>query len=188
LEKIKKIRERLISKGVLPEFLNRFDEIILFDDLSAKAMTTILRDQLADFRRTNLESLGLDIVLSKEAEEKLALLGYIPSQGARPLRKIREVYINQPFNEVRKANKQEVYESGVIGVDYDKGTEHFIYGVLEKGSTDCKTMLGQLTRRKAEPISADQGKVPGSPKAPAGQSQPPGEIPPGMFDPIIINP
>ena len=86
-----KINEAL-STTFRPEFLNRIDEVITFNTLSIAAMEPIVdlqlngvRDRLADRR--------IELVVTPAARERLAIDGYDPVYGARPLRRLiqREV-------------------------------------------------------------------------------------------------
>ena len=70
-----------------PEFLNRLDEIIVFNPLSEENIETIVQQQIATVeKRLQKKGIGLDI--SKEALQKLATEGYDPLFGARPLKRL----------------------------------------------------------------------------------------------------
>ncbi|RFU70057.1 ATP-dependent Clp protease ATP-binding subunit [Peribacillus saganii] len=70
-----------------PEFLNRFDSIIEFSALQKDDLLKIVDIMLKDLHET-LEGQGLSLNVTAEAKEKLAELGYHPSFGARPLRRV----------------------------------------------------------------------------------------------------
>jgi len=97
-----------------PEFLNRLDEIVVFDALSINELGTIvdlqvanLADRLAD-RRLRLE-------VSDAAREWLALEGYDPSYGARPLRRLIQRQIGDPLAKMLLAG--EAADGSTIKVD-----------------------------------------------------------------------
>jgi ATP-dependent Clp protease ATP-binding subunit ClpB len=69
-----------------PEFLNRIDEIIIFDRLKREELTTIVDLQLARVRK-RLAQQGLALALSEKAKEFLGNQGYDPVYGARPLKR-----------------------------------------------------------------------------------------------------
>ncbi len=77
-----------------PEFLNRLDEIIIFNTLSRELLRDIVEIQISRMKRYILEK-GIDIVLTEQAKENLASLGYDPVYGARPLKRtIQRVVLN----------------------------------------------------------------------------------------------
>lgn len=82
----------LVRQSFKPEFLNRLDDIVMFDALSIDQLSQIVGLQL-DRLRERLEDRRITIEVSEPAEQWLALEGYDPSYGARPLRRLiqREV-------------------------------------------------------------------------------------------------
>ena len=70
-----------------PEFLNRFDDIVSFNALTKEDLTQIVDLMLADMN-TAIAVQGLHLDVSPEATEKLVTLGYNPTMGARPLRRV----------------------------------------------------------------------------------------------------
>ena len=75
-----------------PEFLNRFDGIIRFDELSKESLIKIVDLMLKEVDEV-ATSQGLELEVTEAAKEKLAELGYNPSFGARPLRRVIEEHI-----------------------------------------------------------------------------------------------
>jgi ATP-dependent Clp protease ATP-binding subunit ClpE len=75
-----------------PEFLNRFDGIIRFDALSKESLIKIVDLMLEEVDEVAKEQ-GLTLEVTTSAKEKLAELGYNPSFGARPLRRVIEEQI-----------------------------------------------------------------------------------------------
>ncbi|WNX05049.1 ATP-dependent Clp protease ATP-binding subunit [Lacticaseibacillus rhamnosus] len=70
-----------------PEFLNRFDDIVEFKPLSKDDLLKIVSVMIND-TNNNLKSQGLTIHVTDPVKEKLVTLGYNPSMGARPLRRV----------------------------------------------------------------------------------------------------
>lgn len=70
-----------------PEFLNRFDDIVEFDQLTQDYLLTIVDLLLADMN-ANLADNQLHVTVSDAAKQQLAKLGYNPALGARPLRRV----------------------------------------------------------------------------------------------------
>lgn len=81
-----KINEDL-RKFFRPEFLNRIDEIIIFNPLSKEVMKDIIEIQIKKIKQY-LKQKKIDIILTDEAKEYIARIGYDPVFGARPLRRV----------------------------------------------------------------------------------------------------
>jgi len=92
-----KIRKAL-EKRFRPEFLNRLDEIIIFNSLTKKDLEYIV-DVQAEKIFKRLSDKGIEIVVSHEAKALLAELGYDPHYGARPLKRLIENRILNPIAE-----------------------------------------------------------------------------------------
>jgi ATP-dependent Clp protease ATP-binding subunit ClpB len=88
----------LLKKSIRPEFLNRIDEVIMFEPLSREDVTQIVRLQFEKIQKQLAEQ-GLRITASEEAIEWLAQLGYDPHFGARPVKRVMQ---KQVLNELSK--------------------------------------------------------------------------------------
>ncbi|KAB2640927.1 MAG: ATP-dependent chaperone ClpB [Verrucomicrobia bacterium] len=80
-----------------PEFLNRIDEIVIFDRLSDKEIGKIVDIQLSRLQR-RLEGQKLNLELSDKARAYLAKEGYDPAYGARPLKRVIQHKILDPLS------------------------------------------------------------------------------------------
>ncbi len=80
-----------------PEFLNRIDEIIIFDRLERDEIGTIVELQLARVRQ-RLAKQGLALALSEETKEYIADKGYDPIYGARPLKRVIQHALLDPLS------------------------------------------------------------------------------------------
>jgi ATP-dependent Clp protease ATP-binding subunit ClpB len=80
-----------------PEFLNRVDEIIIFDRLTEKELTRIVDIQLARVLQ-RLEQQHLELTLSEAAKRLLAEEGYDPVYGARPLKRVVQRRLLDPLS------------------------------------------------------------------------------------------
>ncbi|QCU77320.1 ATP-dependent chaperone ClpB [Citricoccus sp. SGAir0253] len=78
---------KVVHASFKPEFLNRLDDIIMFDPLSIEDLTRIVDLQVASLAR-RLTSRRLELEVTDAAREWLALTGYDPAYGARPLRRL----------------------------------------------------------------------------------------------------
>ena len=99
-----------------PEFLNRVDEIILFQSLSVDQIKTIVDIQL-ELLKKRLAERKLRLELTDEAKQSLALAGYDPVYGARPLKRAIQRQVVDPLAQHLLAG--EFQEGDTIFVDAD---------------------------------------------------------------------
>lgn len=93
------VREKImdsLEKRFRPEFLNRFDGLLVFHTLTREHLVHIVDIQLARVS-TRLEQKGMVIDLTKDAKELLAKDGFNPQYGARPLKRLIETSILNPL-------------------------------------------------------------------------------------------
>ena len=96
-----KMREKVmeeLKRYFRPEFLNRIDEIIVFHELTLDEVKTIV-DLMLRRVREQLQSAGLELVLTDDAKEYLGTKGYDPELGARPLRRAIQRLLEDPLSE-----------------------------------------------------------------------------------------
>ena len=77
----------VLKRTVRPEFLNRIDEVIMFEPLSQKDVREILRMQMADLQE-KLSDNGVVIEFTQEFEDYMSTKGYEPAYGARPIKRL----------------------------------------------------------------------------------------------------
>lgn len=87
---------RAVRDHFRPEFLNRLDEMIVFDRLSRANMTAIVDIQLAHLRAL-LADRKIDLSVDDSAKEWLANAGYDPAYGARPLKRVIQRHLQNPL-------------------------------------------------------------------------------------------
>lgn len=87
-----------LSKQFAPEFLNRLDDVITFDQLSIEALEKIVDIQLADLSE-RLLSMGYRLSITDAAKSFIANHGYDVQFGARPLRRAIQTYIEDKLSE-----------------------------------------------------------------------------------------
>ncbi len=90
---LKSLKERF-----RPEFLNRFDEILVFSRLGKKEILAICEKFLQEVK-DRLREKGIELEFSKEAMEKMAEAGFDPEYGARPLRRAVQRRVEDPLAE-----------------------------------------------------------------------------------------
>jgi ATP-dependent Clp protease ATP-binding subunit ClpC len=100
-----------------PEFLNRLDEIIIFEALDQEQIKQIVELQLERVKRT-ARGQGIELIFDKAVVEHLAKVGYLPEYGARELRRqIKGEIENKLAKEILRGN---VSEGSILKIDYDK--------------------------------------------------------------------
>lgn len=91
------IRDAL-KKTFAPEFLNRIDDVVIFNSLEKEEIFQIIDISLQDVYK-RLQNLGYELILSKKAKEFVAEKGFDPAFGARPLNRAIQKYIEDPLAE-----------------------------------------------------------------------------------------
>ena len=100
-----------------PEFLNRIDETIVFEGLKQEEIRAIVHLLMQDIS-VRLDDLGIAVELTPAAADHLAKVGYDPSYGARPMRRVLQRAVE---NELSKRLLRGEYQTGDhILVDYDE--------------------------------------------------------------------
>ena len=79
----------VLKRTVRPEFLNRIDEVIMFEPLSQTDIRDILRMQMADLQEKLSEN-GVALEFTKEFEDYMSTKGYEPAYGARPIKRLMQ--------------------------------------------------------------------------------------------------
>jgi len=82
----------MLKKTIRPEFLNRIDDIIMFEPLDQKQIKQIVTLQI-DKVRDMLANNGINLKMSDEAINFLARVGYDPEFGARPVKRAIQHYL-----------------------------------------------------------------------------------------------
>jgi len=108
----------LLKKSIKPEFLNRIDEIIMFQPLTREEVQKIVELQLKNIQAM-LEQSSIKLTLTKKAVEFIATIGYDPQFGARPIKRVIQRTV---LNELSKMILEEkVDKNSVIVVDEKNG-------------------------------------------------------------------
>lgn len=107
-----------------PEFLNRIDEIVLFNRLARENMDAIVDIQMA-YLRTRLEERKIEITLDESARSWIAEKGYDPAYGARPLKRVIQKYLQDPLAE--KLIAGEVTDGTAVRVSGGSDRLHFAF-------------------------------------------------------------
>ena len=108
---------KALNKAFSPEFLNRVDDIVMFEQLSREDIFKIIDIELAGFRK-RLSDLGYTLTLSDAAKDFIAGKGYDPQYGARPLKRAIQKYLEDELAELILSTA--LLPGNEVIVDYDK--------------------------------------------------------------------
>jgi ATP-dependent Clp protease ATP-binding subunit ClpB len=79
----------VLKRTVRPEFLNRIDEVIMFEPLSQSDIREILKMQIRDLQNKLSEN-GVTVEFTREFEDYMSTKGYEPQYGARPIKRLMQ--------------------------------------------------------------------------------------------------
>ncbi len=129
--------ENALKKAFAPEFLNRIDDIVIFESLEREDIHKIIDIELQHlYKRT--QDLGVHIVITEKAKDFIAEKGWDPQFGARPLKRAIQKYVEDALAE--EIIKTKLAPSDVITVDYLADQDEIIVRIdreedeKEKGS------------------------------------------------------
>ena len=125
-EHARQIVQKALSKQFSPEFLNRLDEIITFDQLDLTAIKQIIDVELRGLYK-RIGDLGYQIDLSDEAKAFVAEKGYDVQFGARPLKRAIQSYIEDGISEI--IVNDDLPEGAVIHINKKEGKEELSFTV-----------------------------------------------------------
>lgn len=111
--------QKALNKTFTPEFLNRFDEIITFDQLSQEAICRIIDIELEGLYQ-RVEAIGYRLTVSDEAKRFIATKGYDVQYGARPLKRAIQTYLEDGLAEILVSAKAEEEGRHTIQVTLDE--------------------------------------------------------------------
>ncbi len=126
-ENTKYIVEKALKKAFAPEFLNRIDDVIMFNSLTKEHIHEIIDIELKGlYERVN--SLNYKLKISAAAKDFIADKGYDAQFGARPLKRAIQKYLEDEMAEV--IIRASVVEGDTISVGFDKKTEKIKIKIL----------------------------------------------------------
>ena len=113
---------KALNRAFSPEFLNRVDDIIMFDPLDYESISKIIDIELREFM-VRVEKLGYRLELSDAAKKFIADKGYDKNFGARPLKRSIQKYLEDELAEMMLRLNAESQIGGTIKADYHEGDE-----------------------------------------------------------------
>ncbi|MFO8066509.1 MAG: ATP-dependent Clp protease ATP-binding subunit, partial [Bacteroidales bacterium] len=129
--------ENALKKTFAPEFLNRVDDVVIFDSLQKEHIFKIIDIEL-EILYKRIDDIGFSVELSNEAKDFIAEKGWDSSFGARPLKRAIQKYLEDPLaEEIIKSN---VKPGDVIHINYNKEEEHIVIETGKKKKQNPKTV------------------------------------------------
>ncbi len=114
----------MLKQSVRPEFLNRIDEIIVFKPLTMLELAKIVELQLRQVQKM-VEEKNITLKFTPDAKARLATIGYDPSYGARPLKRVIQKYVINTLSEKILSGAISEGDSVEVGTDH-RGMIEFI--------------------------------------------------------------
>lgn len=111
---------KALNKAFSPEFLNRVDDIVMFEQLKREDIFKIIDIELSGFRK-RLNELGYTLTLSDAAKDFIAGKGYDPQYGARPLKRAIQKYLEDELAELILSAT--LLPGNEVIVDYDSAAD-----------------------------------------------------------------
>lgn len=119
-EHSRSIITKALNKTFAPEFLNRLDEIINFNQLDMESLIKIVDIELEGLYK-RIKNIGYKLVVEPEAKNFIAQKGYDVQYGARPLKRAIQTYVEDTLSEVILSG--DIQEGDTILMLYDKDKE-----------------------------------------------------------------
>ena len=140
--------QKALKRTFAPEFLNRIDDVVIFNTLSREDIHKIIDIELKGLY-DRVKALGFEIRLSDEAKDYVLDKGYDVQYGARPLKRAIQKYLEDSMAET--IIKSSLVEGDTLLVDFDKEKEEITIGI--------KKAKAELPKGKKElPESEQQAK------------------------------
>jgi len=118
--------QKALNKAFAPEFINRIDDIVMFDQLSKESIYKIIDLELAGLSK-RISDLGYTMVLTETSKEFIADKGYDVQFGVRPLKRAIQKYVEDEMAEV--ILKTKIQEGDTILVDFDKEQQKIVMNI-----------------------------------------------------------
>ena len=128
-EAVKSTIQSALRKTFSPEFLNRLDDVIIFDSLGRESIHSII-DLMLKKLFVRINGLGYEIEVTDKAKDFIAEKGYDQQYGARPLNRAIQKYVEDPLAE--EILKGDVKEGDIIVADYKDKAEELYFTKKEK--------------------------------------------------------
>jgi ATP-dependent Clp protease ATP-binding subunit ClpC len=123
-ENNKAVIEKALKRTFSPEFLNRIDDVVIFNSLTKENIFNII-DILMKNVTKRLNTLGFELALTPEAKEFIADKGYDSQFGARPLHRAIQKYLEDPLAE--EILSMHIKQGDVLEAGFDKENQKIVF-------------------------------------------------------------
>jgi len=131
----KGVIENALKRTFAPEFLNRIDDVVIFNALEKENITSIIDIALKELI-DRMNDMGFELKLSEKAKGFLSDKGYDPLYGARPLHRAIQKYLEEPISEeILKVDREFKY---IVNVDHLKDKEDLKIDLKRKKEVSSK--------------------------------------------------
>lgn len=120
---------KALNKAFAPEFLNRIDDIVMFDPLSREAIFKIIELELSGFYK-RIKSLGYTLEIDESAKSFIAEKGYDAQYGARPLKRAIQKYLEDELAEL--IINASISQGDTIKVTHEQGAEKITMSIAQR--------------------------------------------------------
>lgn len=117
------IIEKELKKKFAPEFLNRVDDVVMFNSLSKEDINKIITIELSGLIE-RVKLMEFEMSITQEATDYIATEGFDPAYGARPLKRAIQKYVEDVLTEEIIQNNPE--KGSKLSLDYDKTNEKMV--------------------------------------------------------------
>jgi ATP-dependent Clp protease ATP-binding subunit ClpC len=135
-ENSKAVIEKALKKTFSPEFLNRIDDVIIFNSLTKENIFKII-DILMKGVLNRIKALGFSVQLTEEVKDFIAEKGYDVQFGARPLHRAIQKYLEDPLAE--EILNMKIKEGDVLQAELDKETDQIKFSIYKEPKESKKS-------------------------------------------------
>lgn len=146
-EHSRSVIEGALKKAFAPEFLNRVDDVIVFNSLKKEDIFKIIDIELA-YLFNRIQDLGFKIELSDEAKEFIAEKGYDSNFGARPLKRAIQKYLEDPIAE--EILNVGLDQGGVLQIHFDDAEKAIKVNLVDNKTKAKKSKESKETKETEE--------------------------------------
>lgn len=118
-EHTKSVIQKALKNTFAPEFLNRIDDVVIFNSLEKKEILQIINIALKDLYK-RIEKIGYKLEFTDTAKDFIAEKGFDPQYGARPLHRAIQKYVEDPLAEEMLASNLQEGDTLIIDLDEDQ--------------------------------------------------------------------
>ena len=122
--------QNALRKTFSPEFLNRLDDVIIFNSLGKEDIHKIIDISLGKLYK-RIESLGYKLELTDKAKDFVAEKGYDPKYGARPLNRAIQKYLEDPIAE--EILRADLVAGDVLEITHEEDQEKLMFKARQSG-------------------------------------------------------